>query len=366
MRLKEGAVEFFLPELPDLISKDMEVFYNPFMAINRDFTVLMIKAYSILKAKKLVIGDPMCASGVRVLRLLKETDAVEKIFLNDIKKEAIELSKKNLEGYENIEYSNKDAKLFLLENKGFDYIDIDPYGSPISFLESAIHSLKTGGLLGITATDTASLSGAYPFKAFRRYNAKPLDSEFYHENALRILIKAVIEASFRLDVVLKPVFAFSYRHFLRAFFIKLKGVSKAIDISTNIGYIGYCHSCKFRSSYVCILDLPKFCPLCGDFFDYGGPLYIGSIYDEGFLDIMKNQDFTHFQKDTVRLFNLILKEATVKIPWFYKASVFGKGTMPKLKQIFKDLEAVPTHFSHEGFKTNIDFKYIKEYFDRWA
>ena len=366
MKLKEGAVEFFIKELPDLISKDMEVFYNPFMAINRDFTVLMLKAYSKLKARKLFIADPMCASGVRVLRLLKETSAIEKAFLNDIKKEAIELAKKNLEGYDNVDFSNKDAKIFLLENKGFDYIDIDPYGSPVEFLESAILSLKTGGLLGVTATDTASLSGAYPFKAFRRYNAKPLDSEFYHENALRILIKSVIEASFRLDVVLKPVFGFSYRHFLRAFFIKLKGVSKAIDISRNIGYIGYCHSCKYRASYTCILDLPKFCPFCGDFFDYGGPLYLGPVYDKEFLDLMKNEDFTYLQKDTKKVFQLILKESDSKSPWFYKANIFGKGTMPKLKQILKDLEGVPTHFSPEGFKTDLDFKHIKEYFDKWV
>ncbi|GAB6077491.1 tRNA (guanine(26)-N(2))-dimethyltransferase [Hydrogenobaculum acidophilum] len=366
MMLKEGLAEFFIPDLPDVLSKEMPVFYNPFMSINRDFTVLMLKAYSKLKAKKLFVADPMSASGIRVLRLLKETDVIEKAFLNDIKKEAIELSKKNLEGYQNIEYFNKDAKIFLLENKGFDYIDLDPYGSPIPFLESAINALKTGGLIGITATDTASLSGSYPFKAFRRYGSKPLESEFYHESALRILIKSVIEASFRLDVVLKPIFGFSYRHFLRIFFIKLKGVSKAIDISTSIGYIGYCHSCKFRESYTCILDLPKFCPLCGDFFDYGGPLYIGPIYGDEFLNIIKNEDFTYFHKDTVRLFKTILKEASVKSPWFYKANIFGKGTMPKLKNILKDLNAKPTHFSPEGFKTDLEFKYIKEYFDRWV
>jgi N2,N2-dimethylguanosine tRNA methyltransferase len=366
MLVKEGAVEFFIPELPNLISKDMEVFYNPFMAVNRDFTVLILKAYAKLKSKKLFIADPMSASGVRVLRLLKETNVVEKAFLNDIKKEAIELAQKNLEAYQNVYFFNKDANMFLLENKGFDYIDIDPYGSPIGFLESAINALKTGGLIGITATDTASLSGSYPFKAFRRYSAKPLDSEFYHESALRILVKSVIEASFRLDVVLKPVFGFSYRHFLRAFFIKLKGVSKAIDVSKDIAYIGYCHSCKFRNTYTCVLDLPKFCPLCDDFFDYAGPIYIGDIYDKELLDIMKEQDFTYFTKDTIKIFKTILEESKIKTPWFYKANIFGKGTMPKLKQILKDLDAKPTHFSPEGFKTDLDFIHIKEYFDKWV
>ncbi len=365
MILKEGLAEFKIPNLPDIPSKDMPVFYNPHMVVNRDFTVLMLSAFSRLKAKKLKIADPMCASGVRVLRLLKETESIDSAFLNDIDIEALNLAKENLKDYKNVYFSQEDAKVFLLKERGFDYIDIDPYGSPVGFLESGILALKTGGLIGVTATDTASISGAYSFKAFRRYGSKPLESEFYHEVALRILIKSVIETGFRLDFVLRPVFGFSYRHFLRAFFIKEKGVSKSINLSQNLGYIGYCHSCRFRASYICILDLPKFCPVCGEFFDYAGMLYLGPLWDMEFLDAIKSQIQGSISEKSIRLLKTISEESTVKNPWFYKANIFGKPKLPKLQKIFEDLKAYPTHFSPEGFKSDLDFYTIKEYFDKW-
>ncbi|MCU0373510.1 MAG: ATP-binding protein, partial [Ignavibacteria bacterium] len=42
---------------------------------------------------------------------------------------------------------------------GFDYIDIDPFGSPCPFLDAAIKRLSRGGILAVTATDTSALAG---------------------------------------------------------------------------------------------------------------------------------------------------------------------------------------------------------------
>ena len=38
-------------------------------------------------------------------------------------------------------------------------VDIDPYGSPCTFLDSAVQCVRDGGLLMCTATDTAVLCG---------------------------------------------------------------------------------------------------------------------------------------------------------------------------------------------------------------
>ena len=43
----------------------------------------------------------------------------------------------------------------------FDCIDLDPYGSPSIFLDSAIRSVKNGGLLLVTATDAGPLCGSF-------------------------------------------------------------------------------------------------------------------------------------------------------------------------------------------------------------
>lgn len=43
------------------------------------------------------------------------------------------------------------------EKKYFDIIDLDPYGTAVPFLESAISCLEDGGLLAVTYTDLAVL-----------------------------------------------------------------------------------------------------------------------------------------------------------------------------------------------------------------
>jgi tRNA (guanine26-N2/guanine27-N2)-dimethyltransferase len=44
----------------------------------------------------------------------------------------------------------------------FDVVDLDPYGSAIPFLDSAIQSMADGGLLCVTFTDMAVLCAQKP------------------------------------------------------------------------------------------------------------------------------------------------------------------------------------------------------------
>ena len=41
----------------------------------------------------------------------------------------------------------------------FDVVDLDPYGSPVPFLDAALQSVRDGGMLMVTCTDLAVLSG---------------------------------------------------------------------------------------------------------------------------------------------------------------------------------------------------------------
>jgi tRNA (guanine26-N2/guanine27-N2)-dimethyltransferase len=53
-----------------------------------------------------------------------------------------------------------DARVLMLQlEKSFDVVDLDPYGTPAMFLDSAMQSVKDGGLMLITATDMAVLCG---------------------------------------------------------------------------------------------------------------------------------------------------------------------------------------------------------------
>jgi N2,N2-dimethylguanosine tRNA methyltransferase len=88
----------------------------------------------------------------------------------------------------------------------FDYIDIDPFGSPIGFVELLPKALKNNGIAGITATDISSLSGSKPKSCFRKYNTIGIKTDFYLEFGLRNLAKYIIIEGLKYDIALIPIF----------------------------------------------------------------------------------------------------------------------------------------------------------------
>ncbi len=53
--------------------------------------------------------------------------------------------------------------LWRLQNPdGYEAVDLDPYGSPSQFLDTAVQAVSEGGLLLVTATDMAGKSCPHP------------------------------------------------------------------------------------------------------------------------------------------------------------------------------------------------------------
>ena len=117
-----------------------------------------------------------------------------------------------------ISISNKDASQFLLENSAMDYIDIDPFGTPNPFLDSAVKRITNEGILAVTATDTAPLCGTYPEACLRKYWAVSKRSPIMHETGLRILIRKVQLIGAQYQKALVPLYAYAKEHYFRAFF----------------------------------------------------------------------------------------------------------------------------------------------------
>ena len=165
------------------------------MEMNRDFAVIVLQVFQRIIGRSLTVCEPLAGCGVRGIRFAVETENVEKIVLNDINPEAFKLMTFNVEENglsEKIEVQSTDANLLLslhaAPGKRFDYIDIDPFGSPVPYLDSSVRALKAGGLLALTSTDLAPLCGVHPQACIRKYGAKPLRTEYCHELALRILL----------------------------------------------------------------------------------------------------------------------------------------------------------------------------------
>lgn len=218
-------------------SRKMGVFYNQVMAFNRTMSVMLL---NVLGRQNLRIALPMAGSGVRAIRFLKELEKgiVGELLVNDISPSAVESIKENLalNGLKCPDaiikdVSTRDASAFLTENRFFDYIDIDPFGSPNPFLDAAIRSLKTvrSGILAVTATDTAPLSGTYPDACRRKYWAVPIRNEHKHEIGLRILIRKIQLVAAQYEIALEPLVSYSKDHYFRIYFESKKS-KKSVDL----------------------------------------------------------------------------------------------------------------------------------------
>ena len=364
--VREGKAEIYVPELRDIVSADMPVFYNPRMRVNRDLAVLGLRYLARKLGRELKVADPLSASGIRSIRFIKETDFVGEVYVNDINQRAVEIIKENfsLNGIPPDRYHvhQEDANTFLKRRWGFgfDYIDLDPFGTPVPFIEACALSMKRGGILSLTATDTAPLSGTYPKTCLRRYGSRPLRNEFKHEVGVRILIKKVIELSAQHDVAMIPLFAYSHLHYFKVFFMKDRGANITTSLMENIGFLLYCFNCTNRVPLRDPLKAREFCPHCGGRFTLGGTMWLGSLWEEEFTNYICDsaQDDENIHKDTARILSLIKEESRIRSVGYYTLSKLSeKMKIPQQPPIRKAVEfygGARTHFDGDGFRTDID------------
>jgi tRNA (guanine26-N2/guanine27-N2)-dimethyltransferase len=180
-KVKEGKAEVYFQKQAN------QVFYNPIQEFNRDLSISVLNTYSSLnKNKKLRILEALAASGIRSMRYALEIDNCSQIVANDFDKKAVELIDLNtkLNNVAHIVKSNYDDAIVLMNKtygskEYFDCIDLDPYGSPANFLDSSIRTIKSGGLLLVTATDAGVLCGNGADTCYTKYGSFTLFEIIY-------------------------------------------------------------------------------------------------------------------------------------------------------------------------------------------
>jgi len=341
---EEGAL--ISVEEKGIVTKNMDVFYNPKMKLNRDLAIQIMSTYFNFPVR---VALPLCGSGVRGVRFLLDC-SVEKIYFNDLSMNAINSAKENVLLNENkimekqnkpveelTEFHNKDANVFLRENSKFDYIDIDPFGSSVPFLESAIVSVKKNGIIAITNTDTAALCGSYPKVTKRRYGAVPFNNAVRQQFGIRILIRKAQEIGCMHDRALIPILSYSKEHYVRVYF-KVSYLKE--DCARILGQHGFVKSDKNR--------------LLSPSNDSGdlGPVWLGKLYDEKLVSVLKG----HFVE------NLCQDSLLDSLFYFFDPHEVSKlnnlevSSYTKLKEIIekKGFKMLRTHFYTTGILTNID------------
>ena len=359
----------------DKVSREMEVFYNPVMKHNRDISVLLLNC---IENENMQIGLPLEASGIRGIRLLKELEKVKikEISFNDYDAKAVQSIKNNLvlnninnfaiikKTYNNannkknnkigekIKIYNEDASLFLLKSSGFDYIDVDPFGTSNPFLDAAIKRISRNGILAVTNTDTAALTGTYPNACRRKYWAAPKRDYMMHETGLRILIRKIQLIGMQYEKALIPIFSYFKDHYFRAFFRCIKGKKEADKVAEQHGI-----------------------------FNGAGPLWLGDLWSKDLANkmhgtLLKNSIKKNNKKNTTKINNFsddsgllkflktIKEESKLNITGFYdihdSAEKLKLKTIPRKDEIIKKIiktghKAASTHFSGTGIRTNISY-----------
>ncbi|MBN1377304.1 hypothetical protein JW949_03150 [Candidatus Woesearchaeota archaeon] len=343
--IKEGNASVKIPE-SDKISRKMGVFYNPKMESNRDISVLLLKT---MKKENMNIGLPLAGTGIRGIRFLTELPRkkIKSIKFNDHSEKAVNLIKKNIELNEDklkcadIEVSCLDSDEFLLKSGGFDYIEIDPFGSPNRFIDMAVKRTANKGIIAVTATDTAPLSGTYPKTCLRKYWAIPLRNEIQHLIGLRILIRKIQLIGAQYNKSLTPVLSYYKDHYLRVFFECRKSRKECNKLLKNHDFIFY-------------------------FNEKTGPLWLGKLNDEKILKKMlrnteKNNDFLKTLYDETRINNIIF------YPIHELAKELKIKNTPKNETIIKELKkkkykASLTHFTPCGIKTDMEIDEFLDFF----
>ena len=330
-----------------VVSKAMPVFYNPFMELNRTISVLLLNS---IDKKNMQIALPLSGSGIRGIRLVKELKKgkIKNISFNDYDNKAVKSIKENLKlnkikmAKDKVIVSNKDANLFLLGSCGFDYIDIDPFGTPNPFLDSAVKRISRNGIIAVTATDTSALCGASPKACMRKYWAKPLRNAVMHEIGLRILIRKCQLIGAQFDKALKPIYSYSKDHYMRIFFLCEKGKEKVDEILKQ-----------------------------HDVFNCAGPIWIGKLWDNKLAERLykaygkgRNPD-----KGVLRFLSIIKDESKINKVGFYNIPSIVKGSslasIPRQEGIIsvirkKGYKVSETHFAMNSIRSNIPEKVLAE------
>ncbi len=328
-QIKEGKALVFVPK-EKKVSKKLPVFYNPAMKLNRDISVYLLNC---IDSKDMQISLPLAGTGVRGVRFLLELEKgkIKNISINDYDEKAVKVIKQNLKLNKlkltsKINITKKDANRFLLESSGFDYIDIDPFGSPNYFLDSAVKRIARNGILAVTATDTSALAGSFPSACMRKYWAVPLRNELKHETGLRILIRKAQLIGAQFGKALTPVYSYAEQHYMRVFFRCEKGKHRVDKILKQHGML--------RNA---------------------GSMWLGQLWDKKTASAIAKQS-------DERILKAISAEAKIDVVGFHDIHKICKRnkikSIPKFSEILKKIKqkkykASQTHFSPTGIRSSI-------------
>uniref|UniRef100_A0A914X2W1 tRNA (guanine(26)-N(2))-dimethyltransferase n=2 Tax=Plectus sambesii TaxID=2011161 RepID=A0A914X2W1_9BILA len=359
-------------------------FYNPVQEFNRDLTVLVLRQFvadrleaaarnqtvepeetngdgcppakkkkkwceaSEQLLKPVRILDALSASGLRAIRFAKEVPNVDNVMANDFSEHAVSTIRRNIADNgveERVTAHFGDAVDVMMKHRALDMrfhaIDLDPYGGPSLFLDSAVQAVEDGGMLMVTCTDMAILCGNTPEACFTKYNSVPVRSESCHESALRIILRAIDSNANRYGRYIEPLLCVSIDFYIRVFVKVHTSVRMAKDSVLKLSQMFHCTGCgthtmqpllrktvvgnsiKYTPAQGPIVN--NKCEFCDHSLHVAGPIYTAPLH---------NLDFVH---------RLLKRVKDTPVPERFGTHSRLEGV---LTVVSEELLDVPLYYSH--------------------
>lgn len=361
-----------------------EVFYNPVQVVNRDLSVSMIRLFAERRVREktekqmrknrldlnpeeidkilestdwaekvrtqdveqdgIRILDALAATGLRSIRYVKEIPGIKEVIVNDLDPAAVEQAKKNVEYNEadplRVKPQQGNATMVMYKamakKEFFDVIDIDPYGSAAPFLDAAVQAVADGGLLCVTCTDLAVLTGNYPEVCYAKYRGMPTKARYMHEMAVRIVLNSIESHANRYGRHIVPIVCvaidFYLRCFVRVYTSKNEVKSSCLKLSTVYQSTGCStfylqpvaktnNNTNFSGAFG--PSCPEVCPQTGQKFKLGGPIWSDPMHDVKWVEeLITRLELPKFSSDLhakPRILGLLtaVSEELQDIPLFY-------------------------------------------------
>ncbi|XP_049366997.1 probable tRNA (guanine(26)-N(2))-dimethyltransferase 1 [Solanum verrucosum] len=255
-----------------------------------------------LELKPARVLEALSASGLRALRYAREVEGIGQVVALDNDKVSVESCRRNIRfngsvACSKLESHLADARVYMLTHpKEFDVVDLDPYGSPSVFLDSAVQSVVDGGILMCTATDLAVLCGGNGEVCYSKYGSYPLRGKYCHEMALRILLACIESHANRYKRYIVPVLSVHMDFYVRVFVRIYSSASAMRNTPLKLSYVYQCNGCdsfhlqpvgRTISKSNTLRYHPGFgpaisqdCSDCGKKFNMGGPIWSAPIHDQ--------------------------------------------------------------------------------------
>jgi tRNA (guanine26-N2/guanine27-N2)-dimethyltransferase len=316
------------------------VFYNPDMALDRDLGVAFATAHFPTGEQR--GWEMLGATGARGLRLLVESGRFASLLFTEAHPEAADVLRQNAAAVPGATVRVADARVRPPEAP-FDYVDLDPYGSPIPFVPAALDAVRPGGVLAVTATDLMVLAGVQPGACERRYGSHPVRGRLGPEGGLRVLLAYLARVTRAQGRTVRPLLAYVRGHHLRAF-LEVDSPSRA-GVPDPVGMID---TATWTGPYL------------GDRGPYG-PFWLGPLFDPALVAHLSAPPTAARPKEAAEFLARIQAEVGVDRPFYYESNELAAALglpFPPSREAFtaaltaQGFRTARTHVRPEGFRTD--------------